>query len=226
MIRIPILCLAAFLVTAPSDIHAQDAKMFGFKIGATVSNIRITDLSPTFFLGTGVVDVPELPKWQDVSSPSVEIFANLIHTPDFVLQAELTYLQRGAVVTYHFPITTSTYPDGSGEGMTSKTETSLRYLVLSLGAQPRFALEDLSIYADVRPTFSYLTAYSNLASIGHRLSTVQAGYLLGVGLDVSKVVGMSLFFEFGYAGDFRYFYDYGYAKLWNRSLSFAAGTTL
>ena len=55
---------------------------------------------------------------------------------------------------------------------------------------------------------------------------LQAGYSLGIGFDFGKLLGRSLFLEVAYAADFRYFYDYGYAKLWSSSWSCRIGTTL
>lgn len=215
--------LFAILFPMGGLLQAQLAGNIGIKAGATMSIIRVRGITPTLY-GTGDIATPSFARWENVVNPVVSLFVNVLTSPVFILQTELTYLQTGASYMNYYWIN----PDGPDyvKTATLTTEITLKYLVLSIAAQPRLALGNFAFYADVRPTFSYLLSSSNIMVVENQLSNVQAGYSLGIGFDFGKLLGRSLFLEVAYAGDFRYFYDYGYAKLWSSYWSCRIGTTL
>jgi hypothetical protein len=219
-----ILLLTIFISTATA-LYSQSVENIGIKVGVTMSNVRMRQTSPATNL-FGQTPVANLFQKSNVVNPSVAVFVNVFNSCEFILQTELTYLRSGGSQTYEGVFSTSDDPQAPGTRASITSEIGLQYLVISIAAQPRLDLNHITVYADVRPTLGYLLRCSNLLDIGHQLSRFQAGYSLGIGCDLSRLLGGGLFLELAYAGDFRYFYDYGYARLWSRSWSCRIGTTL
>ena len=219
---IPLLTIVLSTATA---LYSQSVDNIGIKVGVTMSNVRMRQNSPATNI-FGQTTVANLFPQSNVVNPSIAVFVNVLNSPGFILQSELTYLRSGGSQTYEGVFSTSDDPEAPWTRASITSEIGLQYLVFSIAAQPRLDLNNITLYADVRPTFGYLLRCSNLLDIGNQLSRIQAGYSLGVGCDFSKFLGGGLFLELAYTGDFRYFYDYGYAKLWSRSWSCLIGTTL
>ena len=214
--------LLSIAIFASTTVRAQFVKDVGIKVGATISNIRLTDVTPVNVAGQlRYLDFVQ----GNVVNPSVSLFANLLNIEHFSLQTDLTYLRKGASKTYEVYVTTEDNPDGPGTLMSYTSEFSLQYLEFAMMAQPRQSLGEIELYAEVGPTASYLLTAANFAPISD-LSRFQVGYTIGVGADLGRVLNSNLFIEIRYLGDFRYFYDHPHAKMWHRSWMFCFGTTL
>jgi hypothetical protein len=219
-----------FLLTmllACSGAQAQFIKSFGIKSGIAISDIHVTDLShPGSALG--LYYVGNYPP-DNVLSPTVSLFANFLHEEHLGLQAELTYLHKGASRTMEIPITTAQYPDGTGEAYKVTTEFNFHYLALALAAQPRVSVGDAAFYAHIGPTANYLLEVANYGWL-EQFTRLQLGYTLGLGIDLGRLFDGDLFLEVRYAGDFSPFYEsasgvFEHVKLWNRSWTVCLGTS-
>lgn len=212
-----LLLLIALAVVVTNSLQAQLIKSIGIKVGATISDIRLTDVTPVNIGGQLIFLVV---------NPSVGVFAELMNSDHLSLQTEVMYLRLGGSETRELTVTSINDPAGTASKASITTEIGLHYLQLRFTAQPKYPLGEVVAYADVGPTFSYLLNATNLLSIGNQLSKTQVGYSIGVGFNLSQLLDNSLFIEVKYAGDFRYFYDHPNAKFWNRSWAICIGATL
>ena len=215
----PIVLLAFGL----SPAGAQFANRYGIKVGAAISNIRVSDAAPltvpgqAFFLE--LID-------GYVVNPSITLFVNALQSEGFVGQIDLTYLRKGASKSAEYLVTTPQNPDGDGTKASITTEIGLHYLELKMLAQPRLPLGNAVAYVNVGPSLGYLLSMTSLATIGDQPKQVQAGYNLGLGLGLVRSDGNELFIEVSYAGDFSPFYEHNYGKFRNRTWAVSVGTTL
>lgn len=219
-----LLILAAIILLSPLLSHAQFIKSVGLKFGTSMSTLSFSDIAPANYFGSSISLA--LPKWKYVFNPSIGLYADILNSPEFALQTDLTFLRAGGRWTSQISYSTPSNPDGTGAVATYTSEISLQYLVFSVAAQPKLPVGDLVVYADVRPTLSYLLEVSNVLSFNDNVTRIQLGYSLGVGFDFTQILGRSVFLELCYAGDSRSFYDYGYAKLWSHSWRANIGTRL
>ena len=210
------------ILLAATIARAQFIKAVGLKAGAAISNIRLTDVTPVIIGGQ-----PYYPQYNqdNIVSPSACLFVTFLNEEHFALQADLTYLRKGASYTQKVPVTTSANPDGDGTQYTYTDESQLQYLELALAAQPRQTFGDVALYAHIGPTGSYLLSAANTAPI-ERLNRFQFGYTLGIGVDLGQLFTSPLLIEARYATDFSSFFESSNAKLWNRSWIFSIGTAL
>ena len=220
--RLLIALLVLTLIGTPG--RAQFVKSVGIKIGTTFSNLTVSDITPVNIGGTAVV--PAFPPYENVINPSIGVFADFLNLPVLNVQAEVSYSRGGGRFTYQIPYATVSNPDQVHGVATYTSEIATHYLILSLGVQPRASVGDFVVYADLRPTLSYLAGMSNLLWMTDEITKVQLGYSGGVGVDVSSAIGRSLFIEFSYQGDSRSFYNFGDGKLWNHSWKMSVGTSL
>ncbi len=216
-----LIMLSIILSTALAP--AQFLSSVGLKGGIAVSNIRLTDVNPVNVGGQFyTLDYMQ----ENVVSPAISLYANFLHEEHFTLQAELTYLRKGASRTTEVPITTAQYPDGTGQMVKITTDYSLHYLGFALAAQPRLPLgEEVALYGYVGPTANYLLDVSNWSWLD-QFNRFQLGYTLGLGAEVAHVFTGNIFIELRYAGDFSPVYDHPDAKFWNRSWTVSLGTSL
>jgi len=212
--------LLTFVLFMPA--YSQVFQDFGIKAGATISNIQVTDIGP-IEIGNQFYSVDYIE--DNVANPSVACYTDLFKLDNLDVQAELSYMRKGATRTSTFVVTTVDNPDGNGQTVSFTNEIGLHYLGLALIAQPWGQVGDARLYTIVGPTFSYLLGSSGLLALPDQLSKFQVGYTVGVGVDPSKIVKANVFLEIRYNGDVRYFYDAG-AKFWNRSWLFCVGTKL
>ncbi len=210
------------VILAGAVAQAQFVSSVGLKAGVAVSNIRLTDVKP-IYIGEYVYALDYLQ--DNVVSPTISLYANFLHEEHFGLQAELTYLRKGASHTMEVPLTNSIYPDGTGETVKITSEYSLHYLTFALAAQPRLPLGDeVALYGYVGPTANYLLDVSNWAWL-ERFNRFQLGYTLGLGTELAHLWTGNIFLEVRYAGDFSPVYDHTDAKFWNRSWTVCLGTS-
>ncbi len=213
--------LTITILFAFSSAQAQFLKSVGIKAGVAVSNIRLTDVKP---IGIGFYSYSTEYFNGSVVSPSVSLFGDFFNEDSFSIQAELTYLRKGASHAMALPVTTAQYPDGTGEVVNVTSEFSLHYLELALAAKPKLSLGDVALYGYVGPTAGYLLAVSNYSWL-ERYNRFQLGYTIGLGVDAGRVFNGNMFIELRYAGDFSPFLDQSDAKLWNGTWSACVGTT-
>jgi hypothetical protein len=210
------------MIVATALAQAQLVSSVGLKAGVAISNIRLTDVTPVRTGGQSfTLDYMQ----ENVVSPSISLFANFLHEKHLGLQAELTYLRKGASRTIELPITTAQYPDGTGQVVKVTTDYSLHYLGFAFVAQPKLPLGDeVTLYAHLGPTANYLLDVSNWAWL-EQFNRFQWGYTLGLGADVAQLFNGDIFLEIRYAGDFSPVYDHPDAKFWNRSWIVCLGTS-
>jgi hypothetical protein len=213
--------LAMFVATALA--HAQLVSGVGLKAGVAISNIRLTDVSPVDMGGGHLYTLDYMQ--ENVVSPAVSLFANFLHEKHLGLQAELTYLRKGASHTMEVSVTTTQYPDGTGEVLKVTSEYNLHYLGFAFTAQPKLPLGDeVTLYAHLGPTANYLLDVSNWAWLEY-FNRFQLGYTLGLGTEVAHLFTGNIFLELRYAGDFSPVYDHPDAKFWNQSWIVSLGTS-
>ena len=202
--------------------HAQFIKAVGLKAGVAISNIRLTDVTPINISGHLYYPAYDT---GNVVSPSITLFAKFLDSEHLGLQADLTYLRKGAGQTTEMHETTINDPVGGGTVHEYTWEENFQYLELAVALQPRLPLGDLALYAHLGPTASYLLSVNNFVSID-RMDRFEIGYTLGLGAELGHLLDSHLFVEARYAGDFSSFFEGDNAKLWNRSWIFVIGTTL
>jgi len=203
-------------------VHGQIIQDFGIKVGASISNFRITDARP-IVIGNQTFYIDYIQ--DDVVNPSISCFADLLKSDHLNLQAEISYMRKGASKTSELLVTSPENPEGNGEKVSVTNEIGLQYVGLALIAQPRQSLGDAQVYGQVGSTLNYLLSSSQLTIFSDHWNNFQVGYLIGLGVDPSQILHASVFVEVRYNADFGYFYQSS-AKFWNRSWMFCVGTRL
>ena len=193
--------LSLIILLGSTTLQAQYLQKYGFKIGISISNIELTDVKPAYVDGQ--------PRNLDfiegyVVNPSLSIFADLLSFDYLDLQLDLTYLRKGASESYDVHVTTDDNPNGPGTLKTFTSECSLQYLDFAIIAQPKYCIGDFCIYAQLGTTANYLLTISNLAPLSD-VNRFQLGYIVGLGIDLSRLLNSQLFIEIRYSGDFNYF---------------------
>jgi hypothetical protein len=211
------------VILTGAGAHAQLVSSVGLKAGVAISSIRLTDVSPVDMGGGHLYTLDYMQ--DNVVSPAISVFANFLHEKHLGLQAELTYLRKGASHTIEIPVTTAQYPDGTGEARKVTSEYNLHYLGFAFAAQPKLPLgDDVTLYAHLGPTANYLLDVSNWAWLEY-FNRFQLGYTLGLGTEVAHLFTGNIFLELRYAADFSPVCDHPDAKFWNRSWTVCLGTS-
>jgi hypothetical protein len=222
------LVLGALL--ASTIAHGQFVKSVGLKAGVAISSFRVTDLTSLDYTALSYYSEAYVEK---LVSPSVSLFATFLDEEHVALQADLTYLRKGAGRTYEFPTSGPTGPYGpplvlgaDTWGHTYTEEASLQYLEFALALQPKVFLGgNARLYAHIGPTATYLLTATNFAAL-ETLTRVRFGYTLGLGAEPGRLFGSPLFIEARYAGDFSPVFESKDGKVWNSSWILSLGTTL
>ena len=208
-----LLFFVVLLLSFPA--RAQLVHSFGFEVGATISDITIPDIKPTY--GNLLPDYPN----QAAFSSLAGIFIRNESIPSIPMNLELMYTRMGGSKTYTIPSATVQNPD-SGFYSQFKTEMTFQYLILGLSAQPTVPLAHVALYAKVGGSLSYLVETLTLSATNRFIP----GYYLGVGVSFLDLVSQSIFFEVGYSGHFTYFNNAGYGHMYNRALFIKIGVSL
>ena len=196
------LILATLL--ASTGAQGQFIKSVGFKGGVTISSFYTTGATPSdyapfiYYYSEAYVE--------KLVSPSVSLFATFLNEEHVALEADLTYLRKGAGRTYEFPTSGPAGPFSPpfvlGGGHTYTEEASLQYLELALLVQPKVPLGgDMRLYAHIGPTATYLLTVTNFAAL-EQLTRLRFGYTLGLGAELGRLFNSVVFLEARYAGDF------------------------
>jgi hypothetical protein len=217
-IRISAMLTVVALISFRS--YSQSPVTFGLKAGVAVSTIHVTTVSSPRF--PYLIDYTD----ESLTSPYASLFATFSICDNLSVQSEISYLQKGSSKTNEYPVTTVANPDGTGETVRITTDLGVQYLLLNVTARPSLRTGDFVVYAIVGPNISYVLTANNLIQTGNNLNKAQVGYTLGLGTDLTPVLGRSLFLEVSYMGDFRYFYDTDIGKFWNQSWVISIGTSL
>jgi opacity protein-like surface antigen len=217
-IRIPAILAVVGLISF--NAHSQSLAGFGLKAGVAVSTIHVTTAGSSRF--PSLIDYTD----ESLTSPYAGLFVTFSVCDNLGLQCEISYLRKGSSKTNEYPVTTAANPDGTGETVRMTTDLGVQYLSLNVTARPGLRAGDVVVYAIVGPNISYVLTANNLVQTGNSLNKAQVGYTLGLGADLTPVLGRNLFLEVSYLGDFRYFYDTEIGKFWNQSWIISIGTSL
>jgi len=206
------LIILGLLIWFPNGLYAQLVDDFGLKVSLTASNFYATDIKPK-------MSISDLSYHEGtLYSPSISVFAKKTQENsnyEFVI----AYIQKGANKRYS---TDSHTINGNLITTYITDETLSRYLQLETNIQPKYKIDNISIYGILGPTLNYLIS-TNLAHTDNELHQVSIGYGLGIGVELKKVKDKSIFAEVKYDGDFKSFRQTSF-KWWNRVLRFSIGT--
>jgi hypothetical protein len=206
--------LLAILFTSIS--LSQD---FGIKIGATRSEIIVTDKkNPPY----GPIENDLGPAF----NPSICIFTNVITSQLLDIKANLNYIQIGSSKTQNMSyLSWNDDPSLPPKHADYTSVVDMQYLQLSISFQPKLYLGNTIVYLSIDPSVSYVTKISNLLLTEGKTSFI-FGAAGGVGVNIATVAGKNIFGEVKYYRDLTSFYKTPYEKFWNSYFIITFGTTL
>lgn len=199
-------------------VNAQIVYDYGLKVNLNSSSISVTDKKDYYII------VPY--DYYDGNSinPSLGLFLNAAFTENLILEAELAYIPKGSRNTMDLLITTPEDPDGDGTKTDYTTTIDLRYLELGLNIKPTVKLGKVPAYLIAGVSANYTLNAINVAH--NNLEEFLFSYKLGAGCNLKELINVPVFIEAKYIGDFSYFYNYSYGKLWNKVVQVSIGFNL
>jgi hypothetical protein len=207
---------AVFIISFVAS--AQLISDYGLKISLNSSSITATDTKSNFYFNPN--------DYYDGNSinPSVGFFLNSSLNEYLFVEFELSYIPKGSRKTVELPITSPENPYGDGTKTDFTTSIDLRYLELGFNIKPTIKLGKVPAYLIAGASANYTLNAVNIAYIN--LEEFLFSYKLGVGCNLKEIANAPIFIEAKYIGDFSYFYNYEYGKLWNKVIQVTLGVNL
>lgn len=197
---------------------AQLISDYGLKISLNSSSITVTDKKNNFY------NVPFDNSNGNSINPSVGLFLNSSLDENLQIEVELSYIPKGSRKTIEYLITTPENPYGDGTKTDYTTSIDLRYLELGLNIKPTINLGKVPAYLIAGVSTNYTLNAVNIAH--YKLEEFLFSYKLGVGCKLKEITNVPIFIEAKYIGDFSYFYNNEFGKLWNKVIQVTLGLNL
>lgn len=211
--------LFAFFVLLNSFfVNAQIINDYGLKVSLNSSSIKLTDAKNNY-----IVDPYDFYNGNSIN-PSLGLFLNTAFTENLIVELELAYTPKGSRNTVDVLITTIEDPDGDGTKTDYTMAIDLRYLELGLNIKPTVKFGKVPAYLIAGVSANYTLNAINVAY--KYLEEFLFSYKFGVGCNLIEVINVPVFIEAKYIGDFSYFYNYSYGKLWNKAVQVSIGYNL
>jgi len=153
--------------------------------------------------------------------PQVGLFINFLEIPHLGLQAELSYLEKGAEDKV-FRITDEN-PEAAAETQTADMY-QFDYLSFSLLAQPRLKFAALNLYATLGPSVNLMIA--NRDGLFTGTDDVTPSFIIGAGVELPKAFAFPILLEIRYNPDLEHFFENDYTKSELRVWQFLLGINL
>lgn len=210
------LLLFTIMLLQTSISYSQIINSYGFKIGSTISSIKVKEVQ--HIVGNSLyVLVPDQYNGQLIS-PAITAWAKIVDTELLSLEIEVSYLYKGSSNSMDILTTSPDNPDGTGNKEKYKYSQTLKYIQIGINPQIKYNFGGIIAYGIVGPTISYLVDYENTLMIKDKRTDLTFGYNFGLGIDFSNV-WKGLFIEAKYNGDFTEFYNFE-SKMSGSSISY------
>lgn len=182
--------------------QAQVVSGWGIKFGVVSSKLK-AEGDATF--------IPKFyPAWENLNrraGPQIGLFADFFKIPALGLQAEVSYLEKGA--EDEILVSTPEQPEGTGETFTVDLFHH-DFLAFSLLAQPRLKLGAVKPYAVIGPSLSLLIADRD--GFLRDTKSLTPSLVAGAGVELLKPFAFPVFLEVRYNPDLDFFLDNKNAK--------------
>ena len=208
--------IISFIILEASFLYPQDKRNFGIKIGLTSSSVSKKNVKPlTIGNPRFYINYPD----NQLVSPTISFWVEVINESIFNLEIETSYLLKGSSAAGIETVTPGNDPDLITE--VSKSVT-FKYLQVNINGQIKQNIGDIPIYGIIGPAIGYLLDAENFVLLSNFKKDFIFGYNLGLGIDFNK----STFLEIKYNGDFTNFYKNDYDEYRNKVWAINIGTTL
>ncbi|MDZ7292018.1 MAG: PorT family protein [candidate division KSB1 bacterium] len=208
--------MTALLLCCASLSQGQMLSGYGMKFGIVSSELK-TEGGAILFPG-GFILREDL---KQRLGPQIGLFVDFFKIPHLGLQAEVSYLEKGA--EEELPITTEDHPEGTGEFYTVDSY-HFDYLAFSLLAQPKLKLGAVNPYVMVGPSLNLLIANRN--GLYRDTKDLTPSLVLGAGVELLKPFAFPVLLEVRYNPDLDYFFESEYRKSELRVWQFMVGVNL
>lgn len=206
----------AMLLCGAALGQAQTISGYGIKLGIVSSELKTEGGAIRFPGGSRIRE-----DLNQRLGPQVGLFINFFKFPHLGLQAELSYLEKGAKDELF--VTTEEHPEGTGETYNADMY-HFDYLALSLLAQPRSKFGAVNLYAMLGPSVNLMIANRDGLFIG--TDDFTPSFIIGAGVELPKAFAFPILFEMRYNPDLEYFFENDYRKSELRVWQFLLGINL
>jgi hypothetical protein len=151
-------------------------------------------------------------------------YLELLDIPILSALVEVQYTQKG--MSESLPITTESQPEGTGEFITKRPRVD--YLSIPVLAKVRFSMPVIVPYLVVSPRLDFLLSKKGEGydAVINKFKTTGFGAALGVGVEVTSLLPISLLAEFRYNPSFDDAFSNSFLTVKNRSLDLLLGVRL
>ena len=204
------LLILVFFVYSTS--HAQLVRGYGLKLGVVAANQS--------WRYTGTAELPTDHRWGFTAVGYLE----LLDIPILSALVEVQYTQKG--MSESLPITTESQPEGTGEFITKRPRVD--YLSIPVLAKVRLSMPVVVPYLVAGPRLDFLLSKKGEGydAVINKFKTTGFGATLGVGVEVTSLLPISLLAEFRYNPSFDDAFSNSFLTVKNRSLDFLLGVRL